>query len=405
MFRSSRRATPAAFLALFLLAACSSTDSRLPVYRGNPKQPGSVARVERIGFYPAFALRGLLWYAGVKNVDIGHAIQLYRVSYWSRSDGHPVLVSALLSVPHDGAARGTVLYMHGTHTGRADSVSNPSLEEGLFVAAVFAGGGYVEIAPDLAGLGVSHDPQPYFFTPATVDQESDALTAARRVAADLGRRWNADLYLAGFSQGAHATALMQRALEERRDPALHVRAAAGIGGVYDLDGVEFPFLLKGMNPKYSGYLEAFATSYATFYHEPLQSLLKPKYAASARTMLDGDHNDDFSKQLPTDPHDLFTPAFLAAYDASQPFWFTTDMKKNDAYDWAPAAPFRAYYGDRDLDASPQNSLEFGADAKKRGGHIQLVMVGHVDHGGSAYLAVPMIRSWFDRLSSAPDVQR
>ena len=262
--------------------------------------------------------------------------------------------------------------MHGTKTNRADSVSNPDLQEGVFIGGAFAGGGYVELAPDLAGLGVSHDAQPYFFNPGTTDQTLDFLHAAKTVLRDLGRSWNSNLYITGFSQGGHAAALIQRELELHPDPALQVRAGAGIAGVYDISGAEFPFALSGGKSKYSGYLEDFALSYATHYHESLDSLLRPEYAQSARLLLDGDHNDAFFKQLPPDPRSLFTSEFLAAYDNKQPHWFTTDMQKNDVYAWAPRAPFRAYYGDKDIDATPNNTKFFESEATRKGGDVRAV---------------------------------
>lgn len=384
--------------ALLFFAGCSSQPPALLDYRRSSQTPGSVANVERVGFYPAFVLRGLFWYAGVKSIDVSQAVQFYRVSYWSRSDGHPTLVSGLISVPDEGPIRGTVLYMHGTKTNRADSVSNPDLQEGVFIGGAFAGGGYVELAPDLAGLGVSHDAQPYFFNPGTTEQTLDFLHAAKIVLRDLGRAWNSNLYITDFSQGGHAAALIQRELELHPDPALQVRAGAGIAGVYDISGAEFPFALSGGKSKYSGYLEDFALSYATHYHESLDSLLRPEYAQSARLLLDGDHNDAFFKQLPPDPRSLFTPEFLAAYDNKQPHWFTTDMQKNDVYAWAPRAPFRAYYGDKDIDATPNNTKFFESEATRKGGDVRAVYVGPVDHTGTAYRAVPLIRMWFDELS-------
>ena len=75
------------------------------------------------------------------------------------------------------------------------------------------------------------------------------------------------------------------------------------------------------------------------------------------------------------------------------------MQKNDVYSWAPQAHFRAYYGDKDIDATPENSKIFEREATRLGGHIEAISVGPVDHTGSAFGAVPMIRAWFDELSA------
>ena len=47
--------------ALLFLDGCSSQPPASLDYRSNSQTPGSVANVERVGFYPAFVLRGLFW--------------------------------------------------------------------------------------------------------------------------------------------------------------------------------------------------------------------------------------------------------------------------------------------------------------------------------------------------------
>src|SRR5215469_11961700 len=75
-----------------VLTGCGRDGSSLPSYHGDPHIRGSVVRVERIGGYPAFALRLVVWLAGpAKPIPISNGIELYRVVYWSQSNGKPVL--------------------------------------------------------------------------------------------------------------------------------------------------------------------------------------------------------------------------------------------------------------------------------------------------------------------------
>ena len=189
------------------MAACAP---HLPGYSGDRNKPGSVAKVEHLASYPAFVLRGLIWYAKLPApVPVSTGVDLWRISYWSTTAGQPVLVSGLMATPQHGQPRATALWMHGTNTDRTDSISKPSVEA-VTASAIFAGGGYLTLAPDLLGLGVSHATQAYFYNPSTIAVTLDFLTAARRVAADLGKTWRPELFVAGFSQGGHSTAVIQR---------------------------------------------------------------------------------------------------------------------------------------------------------------------------------------------------
>src|SRR5579862_7102898 len=137
----------AVFLAFCGVAGCSSEQSGLPDYKNNPHTPGNVARVERVGWYPAIAIRALFWYASLPEpVSVSDGVELYKVSYWSQTEGKNALLSGLMALPSEGQVRGTVLYMPGTSTNREHSPSNPTIkaQESLFISCAFAGGGYLQ---------------------------------------------------------------------------------------------------------------------------------------------------------------------------------------------------------------------------------------------------------------------
>jgi hypothetical protein len=229
----------------------------------------------------------------------------------------------------------------------------------------------------------------------------DLLRAARQVTSDLHRRWNPNLYLTGFSQGGHSDAVMQRALERLSDPAFHVRATAAVAGAYNLADMSLGFAMKGRSPEDSIYLTTVALSYATFYDKPLESVLNQKYADIARRDFDGDHEDALEASMPSNPRLLFQPAFLRDFDTHGDDWFIDAMRKNEAYDWVPRAPFRAYYGTKDVDVTPEESKYFAQHAKRNGGNVTAIAVGPYDHDQSVLHAAPLIRRWFDSLSGSP----
>lgn len=366
--------------------------------------PGSVIAVERLTGYNRLVVGGLLWWADLPVVaPVSDGVELFRVRYWSQNAGKPVEASGLMAIPFatlgGQAPLGSVMYLHGTSPDRTNAPSAPGPQEGLLPAALFAGGGYVLLAPDYFGLGQSRAPPAYIHAPATAAAARDMVIAARHVAKAMQLPVSGDLYLAGFSQGGHATAIVQRDLEQAPIPGVTVRAAAAISGAFDLVGVSVPYAFQHKHSLYLGYL---AVSYAAQYQQPLGTLLNDQYARSLPVLFDGDHSvDAIAAALPADPRELFRPEALAEIEGGKPNWFTSGLAANEAFRWAPKAPLRLYYGDKDTDVSPQDSKQFHAVSAALGGNITLMPQGPYDHVGAALHAVPRARLWFDELSKRP----
>ena len=365
--------------------------------------PGSVIAVERVGGHNRLVLTGLLMAALPVRAPISDGAELLRVRYRSQAGGQPVEASGLMAVPYrtlgGKASRGIAMYLHGTSPDRTASPSAPGDQEGLLPAALFAGGGYILLAPDYFGLGQSHAAPAYIHAPATAAAARDLVIAAREVASALHVPFSPDLYVTGFSQGGHATAAVQRDLEARPIPGVTVKAAAAISGAFDLAGVSVPFAFWH---KHSLYLAYIAASYAAQYRQPLGTVIADRYAKVLPGLFDGNHSvNAISAALPADPRALFRPEALAEIEANKPNWFTTGLAANEAFRWAPKAPLRLYYGDKDTDVSRQDSKHFAAESANLGGNIHLMPQGPYDHVGTALQAVPRIRVWFDQISASP----
>jgi pimeloyl-ACP methyl ester carboxylesterase len=367
------------------------------------RSPGAVISVERLDGHNKLVLRGLLWWAEMPvKTPVTDGVAMFRVRYWSEINGRPMQASGLMALPYGVLGgqrpRGTVMYFHGTNPDRSTSPSAPGMEEGLLTSAIYAAGGYTLLAPDYIGLGHSREPQAYLHSGATVAAARDLVIASQHAVKAMKLAYASDLYLVGFSQGGHATAVVQRAFEATPVAGVRVKAAAGIAGAFDLTKISIPYAFKYKHSLYLGYL---AHSYAIQYQQPIGSLLTPKYAAIVPKIYDGNHSSDaIAAALPKDPREMFLPERLAEIDAGKSNWFVDALVANRAEDWLPKAPLRLYYGDKDTDVSPQDSKNFHAIASKAGGNIQLMPVGPYAHTESAYHAVPLARLWFDTLSTA-----
>ena len=188
-------------------------------------------------------------------VTFRYGFDSYKVTYCTNDAVLPgqtfaetTTVTGMVSVPRTSGPLPTVAYVHGTSTSFYDAPSNPNTFgdfnprgesfEGPPSTAVFAGNGFIYIAPDYLGLGDSTVPRHrYFHADTEASSAIDLLAAAQHVLADLKVRQNRKLFVFGFSQGGHSALALQRELERRR---VKVDATAVVGGVFDVE----PFFLR-----------------------------------------------------------------------------------------------------------------------------------------------------------------
>jgi pimeloyl-ACP methyl ester carboxylesterase len=405
--RDARRAyVPATLAVCAALAATACTPSLSIEAQGDAARArrGAVASVEAVGGYPDWVLRTLIWSQGLSDaIPTQYGVSLYRVVYWTPApDGRLVRASGLVAFPRSDALRGVVSFQHGTASERSAAPSTPDPNNGVVAAAVFAGHGYLLVAPDYLGFGASREPHPYYHAPSTASAVVDLLRASRVVVGAAGFAWPDSLYLVGFSQGGHATLATQRALEAEPDACLPLRASASLAGPIDLAGVQFPAALQGRSRFASLYVAWIANSYARIYAMPLDSVIREPYASQLATLFDGAHGGDaIVAALPKQPRDMLAPAFLSDYDAGRATWFVARLAENGLLDWTPRAPIRLYYGDADVDVAPADARSAAAAFASRGSDVRAISVGARDHEGSLLAAVPQLRAWFDEVGATP----
>lgn len=98
--------------------------------------------------------------------------------------------------------------------------------------------------------------------------------------------------------------------------------------------------------------------------------------------------------------DLFNAELIESYEAhrretgSEP-WLISRLKENATADWQPLVPVRLYYGDKDTDVPPAESLYA---AREMGDGVRAVSVGPYDHLEPIYMAISKIRNWFDEIT-------
>jgi hypothetical protein len=161
-------------------------------------------------------------------VDIDYGFDTYKVTYCTVDVAPPgsrrpppTIATGNVSVPRRAGRLSTVAYLHGTSVSFYDAPSNPNIFgefnqngesfDGPPSSAIFAGGGFIYVAPDYLGLGDSTVPRHRYFHAATeASSAADLLKASRHVLGSLRVRRSGELFTFGFSQGGHAGLALQR---------------------------------------------------------------------------------------------------------------------------------------------------------------------------------------------------
>lgn len=392
-------------VATALLGACTKDIGAVTQTEASGATAGALYSIERAGGYPSLVLRALIrWQGFADRLPTRYGVSLYRVRYWTPGiDGQLVVASGLIAFPRVEHLRGVVSFQHGTASQRVSAPSTPDPSNGVLAAAAFAGQGYLLVAADYIGLGVSNLSHPYLHAETEASSAIDLLKAARAVVVAAGMQWPDTLLLTGFSQGGHATLAMQRALESRPVDGLLVRASAPIAGPFDLAAISLPFALEGHSQASSLYLAYMLDSYANVYGEALDSALQEPYATLVPTLFDGVHDyDSIVAALPRNPREMFRDEFLRTYEDGDSNWLRERLVSNSLYDWSPRAPIRLYFGSLDVDVSPREAELEAARLRERGAEVAIVDVGAFDHEGSVLQSVPMLLAWFDELQRSPE---
>jgi pimeloyl-ACP methyl ester carboxylesterase len=370
------------------------------------QSPGIPVSLEPIGRYPHALLRALFWRRGLARVlPTEHGIALHRLVYWTSSpDNECVRASGLIALPRGrGRLRGIVSWQHGTESLRTESPSAKHVFHGLLPAAVFAGHGYMLIAPDYLGYGVSDREHDYHLADNMAIVVRDCIRAAATAISQRGTAVPARLFLSGFSEGGHAAIATHRLVESAPIAGLRLMGSAPVAAAGDLAEAGLAGALAGGSRYCSLYVAWLATTYARHYREPLESVLVPHWADVAHSLFDGSHDgEETVAALPPQPREMLDPDFLARYERNADHWFLARLRENSLLDWAPQAPMRVYYGTKDADVLPLQAELLERHLRSRGGDCTAVCVGDADHDGTTLHAAPLLRNWFDELAELPN---
>ncbi len=348
-------------------------------------------------------------------VSFEYGFDSYKVSYCTvdasrpgQSTGEPTIATGMVSVPRKSGPLSTVAYLHGTAVSFYDSPSNPSIFgefseagesfDGPPSNAVFAGSGFVYVAPDYLGLGDSAVPwHRYFHAASEASATVDLLAASQEVLDSLQIERDDVLFTFGFSQGGHSALALHRELQ---DTGVDVAATATVGAVFDVEQWFVDSLADGGATTLPLYVTYLLLAYDDIYdiYGETSDVFQPPYDATVEGLFDMRHYfDDVAAALPASSQQLLDSDFLAELTADEQHPFRVRLRENAVDQWTPDAPVRAYHSPDDEEVPYDSAVESVERLHSSGANVTIEELPGFDHVNSWVQAMPLAAAWFHSL--------
>lgn len=276
----------------------------------------------------------------VQNLQPRYDVTAYRLEYMTTDiNGQLIRASGLVSVPvkMPGASSPVLSYQHGTIFRDIEAPSNNAVASE--VAVLMASLGYIVLAPDYVGYGVSKGaPHPYLLSEPSAAATVDFLTAAQTWRRQQGVGDNGQLFLTGYSEGGYVTLAAYRALQNSHSVHLQnlrqvvvgsgpYNVQATMDGLVDLVRHENRLIGALINPGFLRYLGGSAQ------REARRALLKQLLPDDADVVIDATFIDNF---LSDDVQNL--------------------ERLSNVHNWKPNLPVHFYHGREDRTVPYASSL-------------------------------------------------
>ncbi|MBS1516979.1 MAG: hypothetical protein JSS91_02730 [Bacteroidetes bacterium] len=332
-----------------------------------------------------------------------NSVKLYRVIYNSvipEFSNRPTKASGLIAIPETGADKFPVVsYQHGTVFTKTDVPSFPeeSYETRLMIAQ-FAGNGYILIAADYFGKGLSTEQDSYQVKESTQQACLDMLAASREILNELKINYG-PLFLSGWSMGSWSTLLFLEKLESLDIPVTAAATACTPTDVFALENRWVHAPRKTDAVWLPGIMALQLNSYSVYYELPglMESGIKQEYQQAS---LDFYQNkitfEDFYSKTTGKIVDFLKPEFIASSSLGESRYFQL-IQENNSYRWRSRTPLNLYYGDSD-EAVPEYiaTLPVAYQQFFNGGKTSAIPAGKLaDHRGTFKFAAGHQKLWFD----------
>lgn len=317
--------------------------------------------------------------------------------------GNPTIASGVVFLPavQNETPVPVFSYLHGTLTRDADA---PSYLVGIesTIGWIMSMDGYISVLPDYLGMGDGPGVHPYSHADSEASASIDLLKAANLLCLDpqVLAKPNGNLYLCGYSQGAHAALATQRELEKNPLPNLTLQKTVAGSGAYSLSFIQKNFLFY--NPAYPapsflpylllGYQDVYGNLYSN-----LNKVFVPPYDTEMPGFFSGLlDNEEIDSKLPANWKSMFVPKYLwnIQYNYFHPV--NVALRKNDLINWKPKTDLYLYYSLGDELVAKENSMLAYLSFRLKGSrNVTCLPVGSLTHAATAPYVLLLAKIQFD----------
>jgi fermentation-respiration switch protein FrsA (DUF1100 family) len=300
----------------------------------------SIVSIDQIDQISTTELQGY-WDNPIANTFIKSDIDVYKVVYRSRdANQQEKLLSGALLIPRI-PLKGLISIQHATFFGDEEAPSENADFSVVSRKSIFSSNGYAVALPDYYGYGIDKDNiHPYHHAESLSIASKDMLIAAIEYLELNEIDYKDKVFLAGYSEGAYATAALQQNIESSME--LSITASSIGAGAYnlsatvdrftDLEVLPFDclpcnaFLIQAYDDVYQ--LDQ-AMSY--YFQEPYAGLI------SNGLLLGESSGFDVNNSFPLNPSELYNIQFIEEYKTGNTA-LRTALEENSIHEWIIKSP-------------------------------------------------------------------
>jgi hypothetical protein len=293
-----------------------------------------------------------------------YSVQAVRIIYTTiDGKGFPTTASGVVFLPAITTVRQMPVfaYLHGTLTRDLDA---PSYLTGIesVIGWIMAMDGYITIEPDYLGIGDGPGIHPYLHADSEASASVDMMKAVMELCTSplVNAKPDGNLYLSGYSQGAHAALATQRELQANPVPGLSLRKTIAGSGAYSLSNIQKKFVFdhpEYANPSFIPFLLlGYQNVYGNLYTD-LSLVFVPPYNSTIPGLFNGLYTvEEIDNQLPGTWKSMFVPSYLSNFQYKYFNPVNIALRANDVINWKPMSDLHLYYCTCDEQVANENSM-------------------------------------------------
>lgn len=343
--------------------------------------------------------------------DIKFGVNLYKILYTTKNlQGNETTVSGLIVIPQtqDGKNKfNIVVYQHGTSNDREDVPSR--LKGDWIIGAAFGGAGYVTLMSDYLGLGDNPGYHPFIHAASETWVAADLFKAFIKSSENLYNvKILSDYFVAGYSQGGHASMALHRWLQSNPIEGYNVLAAAHSSGIYAVSQSIIGGLTSN-NPvtnvsflphTFLGYKEPYKlfNNINEVFKSPYDVLIQNRY--EEKVSLIGLNTNLLQALILNQKilaRDMLASGLYTNLTTNPNHPINLALKDNDVFAWKPLIPTRLYYCSSDEIVPSINSTIAESTMKSLGAtDVSAVnLSSQKNHVVCGYVAIASTVSFFN----------